>query len=488
MLIFGAANAQENAIHFHITDSIWEDGQDNDWNWHELTTGQGSACINDYDQFIFEYDNETTFGIYLGYYYADNVPYIYTYGNSATITKQELIDVINQEYHYPTNLNIQVVNHDCNWVGEHNEYHGLHISADIWLQYLPEDIDLLSPNIIFKDADSTVTLKMSNNLWPTWSTEESGWQITISETNKYWVECNATGPCGPISDTIIICNKAEVSKVSVSPETDFLEVYWDVDPIRVDFIDSVQIYCGNSYIATRPYTDGHYEHAINGSATSKTYRLKCVAYDGTISTLSAPKKSIKTIYPTDYFNGVNIVFNDVSDCYPIERYYISLYNNGNITHIDSIDIVREPDGTIRTNNPQATITRDNNITYTIYDLSLFDSGGYPIIEADFQDIQSNRESGKRKLFSNKSIIYLGIGENYSIKPEIYPNPANHEIEISGIENGYLTITMITGQQILKKSINGETYIEVSDLPSGLYFLTITANNAVYTKKIIIQHE
>ena len=76
----------------------------------------------------------------------------------------------------------------------------------------------------------------------------------------------------------------------------------------------------------------------------------------------------------------------------------------------------------------------------------------------------------------------------NITLEVFPNPFQNEISIkcSRPITGILLITNINGQQIIKREIEWETetQIIVSDVPSGMYILTIILDRQVVTKKII----
>jgi len=70
----------------------------------------------------------------------------------------------------------------------------------------------------------------------------------------------------------------------------------------------------------------------------------------------------------------------------------------------------------------------------------------------------------------------------------YPNPANDKITIviqHGINEGILTICNVNGQELIRQQIkNVETYIDLKDLTSGVYFLKLITNNTVEGRKII----
>lgn len=76
--------------------------------------------------------------------------------------------------------------------------------------------------------------------------------------------------------------------------------------------------------------------------------------------------------------------------------------------------------------------------------------------------------------------------------DIYPNPSNNEINIIIPDTEKLTSNTITllsplGQILITEKINSQkSIIDISSLPKGLYLLTISVNENIFTKKIIKQ--
>ncbi len=76
--------------------------------------------------------------------------------------------------------------------------------------------------------------------------------------------------------------------------------------------------------------------------------------------------------------------------------------------------------------------------------------------------------------------------------DIYPNPSNNEINIIIPDTEKLTSNIITllsplGQILITEKINSQkSIIDISSLPKGLYLLTISVNEKIFTRKIIKQ--
>ncbi len=67
--------------------------------------------------------------------------------------------------------------------------------------------------------------------------------------------------------------------------------------------------------------------------------------------------------------------------------------------------------------------------------------------------------------------------------KIYPNPAEGEIEIIGIDNFDVKIIDAFGR-IIKEQFLFHQKIDVSGLPKGIYFISIYTDNQQFTKRII----
>ncbi len=91
---------------------------------------------------------------------------------------------------------------------------------------------------------------------------------------------------------------------------------------------------------------------------------------------------------------------------------------------------------------------------------------------------------------NKEIVFkldpkaLSV-EKPSLKPNIYPNPANEKITISGIKNGKVEIYNTMGQKLIEKEINGISQIDISKIQTGLCILKIESAGKIIYEKILI---
>lgn len=87
-------------------------------------------------------------------------------------------------------------------------------------------------------------------------------------------------------------------------------------------------------------------------------------------------------------------------------------------------------------------------------------------------------------FDYSKVISFNMTANDQVR--IYPNPASHTIEISGIDQGKIVMTNNLGRMVLQASYPGSD-IDISALSNGIYFIQISTENAL-TTKILIKEE
>ena len=81
--------------------------------------------------------------------------------------------------------------------------------------------------------------------------------------------------------------------------------------------------------------------------------------------------------------------------------------------------------------------------------------------------------------------YATVNEN-ELKLNIYPNPANTDVTISGIENGTVTIYSVTGEAVYGSKVNGTVSINTEDFSTGIYMIEVIENNVKANYKLIVE--
>lgn len=91
-------------------------------------------------------------------------------------------------------------------------------------------------------------------------------------------------------------------------------------------------------------------------------------------------------------------------------------------------------------------------------------------------------------FETKFVAPLSVGEVSTINVTTYPNPATDILYITFDKNETSNVQLfdVQGKQILQQVENSKTIeLNISSLPSGIYFLKLTTGAIQFTKKIIV---
>jgi hypothetical protein len=88
-----------------------------------------------------------------------------------------------------------------------------------------------------------------------------------------------------------------------------------------------------------------------------------------------------------------------------------------------------------------------------------------------------------------TITEASVSQNY---PNPFSNTTTITVNLKDNADLSLEVTNLTGQQIMLKErgyVNAGTYffqVDASDLPTGIYFYTVTANESQVTRKMIVK--
>ena len=112
--------------------------------------------------------------------------------------------------------------------------------------------------------------------------------------------------------------------------------------------------------------------------------------------------------------------------------------------------------------------------------------GSPTLTFGSTTIVNNGETATFDMFIAKLSNATGINEiNSSSKIEIYPNPASNTLSINAPQLSAIGILNIHGKQIISVTSNSNsTTIDISSLPTGVYFVKAVTEKGVVTKKFI----
>lgn len=89
---------------------------------------------------------------------------------------------------------------------------------------------------------------------------------------------------------------------------------------------------------------------------------------------------------------------------------------------------------------------------------------------------------KGKNFNYYSDNSLFVENNEESPIAVYPNPTKDILYFDGLENAIVKVFDFSGKCLLSNSTNST--INVSNLPNGIYLLTITSKNVITTKRFV----
>ena len=119
---------------------------------------------------------------------------------------------------------------------------------------------------------------------------------------------------------------------------------------------------------------------------------------------------------------------------------------------------------------------------------------YPIIieHDDFETLETTInifEDAEYTVIMGESILPTSLENNVkSNSINIFPNPTEGQFKINNLtNNSNILITDITGRIIYQNNVNSnELTIDLSEQPTGVYFINISDNKTSYTQKLIVQ--
>lgn len=107
----------------------------------------------------------------------------------------------------------------------------------------------------------------------------------------------------------------------------------------------------------------------------------------------------------------------------------------------------------------------------------------PLNGISYYRILSQNTEGGQKTTKTKSIVFSMDKPNV----RIYPNPTADVIYIQNLSNQAQTLILTNAAGQIVKQLSDATFLNMSDLPNGVYVLTVTTENSYSTHKIQKQY-
>jgi hypothetical protein len=92
----------------------------------------------------------------------------------------------------------------------------------------------------------------------------------------------------------------------------------------------------------------------------------------------------------------------------------------------------------------------------------------------------------KKTYSVEYVLATGTGETPKPTVQVYPNPANDHLYISGVKNARVEIYTTDGKLMFSQQGYSGSGINISNLTKGIYILNIQVDGAnIVRKKIVV---
>ena len=159
--------------------------------------------------------------------------------------------------------------------------------------------------------------------------------------------------------------------------------------------------------------------------------------------------------------------------------------------------IKDYDGTVLYNGGpyqnNTTINETFNLPSNCYTFNIIDTygdGGASVTLTDSNNTviyttPGNYGSGASKNFSTDGFV-LGINDSQLENISLYPNPASTILNLKNAENASIQVYDLLGKMILSKvNISMDEQIDVANLQTGTYFIKISKDNLVTTKRFLV---
>ncbi|KXN98844.1 hypothetical protein LS48_09845 [Aequorivita aquimaris] len=366
--------------------------------------------------------------------------------------------------------------------GQGNNYNHMHRLVDMITGQWGEEITQTTSGT-FVERDYAYPILPQNNYVPV---EIGDLEIVVfmTETRQEIISGNRTTPTTNVSNA---------NDVNVRYVEDF-----DSDCAGSNLTFSPRVNIQN--VGSNPVTSLAIEYTING--TTDTYNwtgniasLKSETVElPEVSLTLAETNSLEISVPNDDYNANNSLTMPFGA--PLSSGTLELI----ITTDDRGDQcrwkIKDSQGTtIENGGPYGnnqTYYQRINVDEDCYEFNLIDTGGNGGNEISLKDhlgnviYETNGNYRTNEITKFYSDGILGLNENLLENIAIYPNPASTVLNINNAKNANIQVFDILGKTIFsQENISVNERINISNLENGTYFIKISMDNAVTTKKFLI---
>ena len=209
------------------------------------------------------------------------------------------------------------------------------------------------------------------------------------------------------------------------------------------------------------------------------------------------------LYTSDELeDGIFMTYNNNCEeapltCYPVENLegeylwnsseeygaYLTWDSPETTTYLDHFNVYRV-EATNKNEEPIADIPYDGATHYEFFD-NLIDNqwGGYDYwvtsiyIKGD-EECESTDEG--------VPITVTNVEENTNSNIQVYPNPTNGLLNVSGDGMMHITVSNMLGQRLMETTADGNALLDLNDCSQGIYIVRVETSNGVKVQRVNLQ--
>ena len=199
---------------------------------------------------------------------------------------------------------------------------------------------------------------------------------------------------------------------------------------------------------------------------------------------------VKSLNPITSFSPFTLASTSTNNPLPISLLSFDAVSEGSIVNLnwttisetnnDFFTLERSADA--QNFNTLKTIKGAGNSNQHLY-YSILDS--FPFEGTSYYRLKQTDFNGASKYSEIKSVTY-----NKTSPINVFPNPADNNLFISGINlenhstSSVIKITNVLGDILFSKNINSQLELNISELPSGIYFIEIDHSGEIFRAKFV----
>lgn len=340
------------------------------------------------------------------------------------------------------------------------------------LDVLQSDVPFGAAGIKYCDETNRQTLIDTYN-WSITDGGKSGPIADVSELPELTIQCNGYTPATP---TATGCDGIEVDGVSnrafpLESSTTITWTYTDADDRETTQYQYVTI-----EDTTGPEPDQETLEGLSGECelaepTAPTATDNCDAGAITATT--------ETIFPLTESTTITWTFTDASGNESTQEQEVTIADK--TAPVPDAENLADVIGTCEVSKPTAPTATDN----CDGQISATTENTFPITESStiiwkFTDTSGNVSTQDQEVVIECNVLDVTSSEII----QIYPNPVQEQLVVSGLTRGNIFLYSLSGEHVMSRSIAYSKALDLSNLNAGIYIVKITGEGIFKEFKLV----